>query len=46
MEANLNAAKDAFFAEFEAAHAEDITAIEKSLLEKKQELKASVKGNG
>ena len=46
MEANVNAAKDAFFADFEAAHAEDITAIENSLLAKKQELKASVEGNG
>ena len=45
MEANVNAAKDAFFADFEAAHAEDITAIENSLLAKKQELKASVEGN-
>ncbi len=46
MEANVNAAKDAFFAEFEGAHAEDITAIENSLLAKKQELKTSVEGNG
>lgn len=46
MEANLNSVKDAFFAEFEAAHAEDITAIEKALLVKKQELKASVEANG
>jgi len=46
MEANVNVAKDAFFADFEAAHAEDITAIENALLAKKQELKASVGGNG
>ena len=46
MEAGVNAAKDAFFADFEAAHAEDITAIENSLLAKKQELKASLEGNG
>lgn len=46
MEANLNSVKDAFFAEFEAAHAADITAIENALLEKKQELKDSVETNG
>lgn len=45
MEANVNAAKDAFFADFEAAHAKDITAIENSLLAKKQELKSSIEGN-
>ena len=32
IEASLNAAKDGFFAEFERAHAEDIAAIEQSLL--------------
>ena len=37
--------KDAFFADFEAAHAKDITAIENSLLAKKQELKSSIEGN-
>ncbi|MBQ8849164.1 MAG: hypothetical protein IJ011_02380 [Clostridia bacterium] len=46
MEANLNAVKDSFFAEFETAHAEDITMVENALLEKKQELKASVEANG
>lgn len=44
IEANLNAKKDAFFAEFEAAHADDIAAIEASLAAKKQELKATVSG--
>ncbi len=42
MEANLNAAKDQFFAEFESAHAEDIAAIERSLLDKKQQLKTEI----
>ncbi len=42
METNLNAAKDQFFAEFESAHAEDIAAIEKSLLDKKQQLKTEI----
>lgn len=45
-ETNVNKAKDAFFAEFEAAHSEDITTIENSLIAKKQELKAYVEGNG
>lgn len=44
-ETNVNKAKDAFFAEFEAAHSEDITTIENSLIAKKQELKAYVEGN-
>ncbi|MBR6745741.1 MAG: hypothetical protein IKM00_11095 [Clostridia bacterium] len=45
MEANVNALKDSFFAEFEAAHADDITAIENALLEKKAQLKASIEEN-
>ena len=40
IEANLNAAKDGFFAEFESAHAEDIATIEQNLLAKKQQLKS------
>jgi Cd2+/Zn2+-exporting ATPase len=42
IEANLNAAKDSFFAEFESEHAEDIAAIEQSLLDKKAQLKAEI----
>ena len=42
IEANLNAAKDGFFAEFESAHAEDIAAVEQSLLAKKQQLKSEI----
>ncbi len=42
IEANVNAAKDSFFAEFESAHGEDITAIENSLVAKKAELKDSI----
>lgn len=42
IEANLNAAKDGFFAEFESAHAEDIEAIEETLLAKKQQLKSEI----
>lgn len=42
IEANINAAKDGFFAEFEQAHAEDIEAIEASLLAKKEQLKAEI----
>ena len=44
IEANLNAAKDNFFAEFETAHAEDIAAIEAQLLAEKQALKDSING--
>jgi len=40
LEAAVNEAKDSFFAEFEAAHAEDIAAIEEALLARKEELKA------
>ncbi len=42
IEANLNAAKDGFFAEFESAHTEDIAAIEQALLAKKQQLKSEI----
>ena len=42
IEANLNAVKDGFFAEFESAHAEDIATIEQALLEKKQQLKSEI----
>ena len=42
IEASLNAAKDEFFAEFENAHAEDITAIEQTLLAKKEQLKSEI----
>jgi hypothetical protein len=44
IEAPLNAAKDGFFAEFEAAHADDIEGVEASLLAKKQELRAEIEG--
>ena len=39
IEENVNAAKDAFFAEFEKAHADDIEKIESELMAKKQQLK-------
>ena len=42
IEANLNAAKDSFFAKFESEHAEDIAAIEQSLIDKKEQLKAEI----
>ena len=42
LEANINAAKDSFFAEFETAHAEDIASIEAALLEKKQQMKSEI----
>ena len=45
MEANVNAAKDSFFTEFEAAHADDIKSIEDSLLAKKEQLNASIETN-
>ena len=38
IEANLNAAKDGFFAEFEAEHSDDIKAMEQALLARKQQL--------
>jgi hypothetical protein len=43
IEANVNAAKDRFFTEFEAAHADDIKSIENSLIAKKEQLKTSMK---
>ena len=46
IEANLNAAKDSYFAEFEAAHAEDIAAMEAQLLAEKQALKDSIQNTG
>jgi hypothetical protein len=42
IEANLNAVKDGFFAEFESAHAKDIAALEQALLAKKQQLKSEI----
>ena len=42
IEASLNAVKDGFFAEFDSAHAEDIAAIEQTLLAKKQQLKSEI----
>ena len=45
IEANLNAAKDGFFAEFESAHADDIESIEQSLLAKKEQLKAELEAD-
>lgn len=44
IEAAVNAAKDEFFASFETAHKDDITAIENALRQKKQQLIAEVKG--
>lgn len=44
LEAAMNAAKDGFFDKFEAAHAEDIAAVEQALIAKKQQLKESVEG--
>ena len=44
IEQNINELKNKFFTEFEKAHADDINAIKNSLLEKKQELIASIKG--
>jgi len=43
IEAKLNAAKDQFFADFEAEHKDDIDAMEADLLARKEALKASVK---
>ena len=42
IEANLNAAKDGFFAYFENAHADDIESAEQALLAKKQQLKDEI----
>ena len=44
IEAAINAKKDAFFAEFEAAHSDDIAAIETALAAKKAELKNIISG--
>ncbi len=44
MEAAVNAAKDSFFAAFEAEHMEDLQAMEEALLQRKQSLLASAKG--
>lgn len=46
IETNLNAAKDAFFEEFEAAHAEDISTVQQSLLAKKEQLKSELQPEG
>lgn len=45
IEANVNLAKDAFFAEFEAAHAADIEAMEADLVARKQALIDSLAAN-
>jgi len=42
IEASLNTAKDAFFTEFETAHADDMKAIEDTLLAKKQQLRDGI----
>ena len=42
IEANVNKAKDNFFATFEEEHMSDIESIESSLLTKKEELKATI----
>jgi chromosome segregation ATPase len=42
IESSLNAVKDNFFAEFEAAHADDIAAMQEALQAKKQEMKEAV----
>jgi len=42
IEASVNEAKDNFFSEFEAAHADDIAAIEEALMAKKEALKAEI----
>lgn len=44
MEESVNAAKERFFAEFEAAHKDDIDAMEQSLIEQKNKLKAAAIG--
>ncbi len=45
LENAVNEAKDGFFAEFEAAHKDDIEAIEADLIARKQELIASAKNS-
>lgn len=42
IEANLNAAKDNFFAKFEEAHADDIKKMESDLMAKKQQLREEI----
>jgi hypothetical protein len=42
IEANLNATKAAFFADFESAHVADIQSIEQSLMAKKQQLRSEI----
>ncbi len=44
IEKDINAAKDGFFESFETAHKDDIEALEATLLEKKNELKATAEG--
>ena len=44
IEESLNAAKDGFFAQFEAEHAEDIKTTEEQLVAKKEEMKKIVAG--
>ena len=46
IEAKVNQTKAHFFAEFEAAHAEDIAKIEQALLAKKEQLKNQIEANG
>lgn len=45
LENAVNEAKDGFFADFEAAHKEDIEAMEQSLIAQKNKLKASATGS-
>ena len=44
LEDAINSAKDSFFAEFESAHKEDLEAMEQSLIEQKNKLKAAATG--
>ena len=45
LEDAVNEAKDGFFADFEAAHKEDIASMEQSLIEQKNRLKAAAVGS-
>ena len=45
LEDAINSAKDSFFTEFESAHKEDLEAMEQSLIEQKNRLKAAATGN-
>ena len=45
LEDAVNEAKDGFFADFEAAHKEDIASMEQSLIEQKNRLKAATVGS-